>query len=249
MTRGLFFLTASLALCVLGSAAFAQTPAPPAATIVPSLPEIGRVRAVSPLCAVVRDIALPSFDSARHADAQFFAAASKLPDYVKTLDEESRWHMGGTQAYNDPRVAWYRHMIGQYVVHMAVSITDMEKKLGDPRIANATDDDTVALRNSLDEMAAVQRGRVNILEEYIMRQEMTAGRSLADKMRQNTTGAAPTQPDGRPTPLLDYLPSMNGNPERDHQIMREWTGALAGAVGETESASVKVVAGIAERCR
>src|SRR5476649_1124224 len=109
------------------AAALAGTDPTPAPAPELGFPEIGRVRANTPPCTVMKDIVLPSWEAAKDADKKFLMAQSYLPKYAETLNDNfNRW---GPQ-----RDMQFTH-IDQAVSNMMSSTLVINKLLGDPRIA------------------------------------------------------------------------------------------------------------------
>jgi len=71
-----------------------QASPPPAA----QLPEIGRIRAISPSCIALQDIVLPSFAAAARADKEFAQAAPQFAAFAEARDAAKTLPTGITKA-------------------------------------------------------------------------------------------------------------------------------------------------------
>ncbi|MFN2460014.1 MAG: hypothetical protein ABR591_04945 [Candidatus Velthaea sp.] len=239
-------MTAALLLVAALAAAVAEpTPAP---TAVPdlNLPEIGRVRSVTPPCAVMRDIVVPSWAAARKADERFAQASKKLPDYARTVDDNfTRWSVQREMQLSRLDTAVSQMMEDAMVIN---------KALGDPRIAaNVNDPQVRGQRDQLQQVYATQMARASVLNEFVQRERyavMTHDLNVGSAFNGHGTSFTPTptpQPGQTASPFGQ--PALNGIWLNDQESMRNWTTAIATAVRASENKAAQSFLEVARDCR
>ena len=249
--------TAALAI------AFATVPAPkatpfPLGTLQPfgsetaapaaNLPEIGRVRAATPVCAAMRDLVIPSFAAARRADARFSETRVRLPKYVEIADDPEH------------RADVFRESALSKLDADATKILNetlvLNKALGDPRFKDPTDPQVIAAKNQLQQLYATQQARANQLQEFVMRQRNEIAKNgfsdnsaFASRTQQQTPDNTPP----KPPPSLKApagMPLLNGKIAlADKASINEWSGSMAAAVRASENLAAQTFLPIAQSCR
>ena len=221
-----------------------ETPAPAA-----NLPEIGRVRANSPVCAAMRDLVIPSFAAARRADARFTETRVRLPKYIEIADDPEH------------RSDVYRESALSKLDADATKILNetlvMNKALGDPRFKDPTDPQVIAAKNQLQQLYATQQARANQLQEFVMRQRNEIAKNgIGDNSAFASRRQPPRLPDDnqvKPPPSLKApagMPLINGKiAMADMQSLNEWSGQMAAAVRASENLAAQTFLPIAQSCR
>ena len=222
-----------------------ETPAPAA-----NLPEIGRVRANSPVCAAMRDLVIPSFAAARRADARFTETRVRLPKYVEIADDPEH------------RTDVYRESALSKLDADATTILNetlvLNKALGDARLKDPTDPQVIAAKRQLEQLYATQQARANQLQEFVMRQRNEIAKNgMGDN---SAFGPHNTQPQQtadntplKPPPSLKAPPNMpllNGRIAlADKAAINDWSGNMAAAVRKSENLAAQTFLPIAQSCR
>jgi len=227
------------------AAALAGTDPTPAPAPELGFPEIGRVRANTPPCTVMKDIVLPSWEAAKDADKKFLMAQSYLPKYAETLNDNfNRW---GPQ-----RDMQFTH-IDQAVSNMMSSTLVINKLLGDPRIAaDSPDPEVQAERAALIQLYETQQARISVMGEYVQRERlvvMSHGMTVAAAAPRGSTPIPEVTPQAGMTRSPWGQPSLNGISIQDSQEMRNWTGQMAVEIKKSEERAAKSFYPIAVGCR
>jgi hypothetical protein len=221
-----------------------ETPAPAS-----NLPEIGRVRAASPVCAAMRDLIIPSFAAARRADARFVETRARLPKYIDVADDPEH----RTDVFRESALskldADATKILGETLV--------LNKALGDDRFRNPTDPQVIAAKRQLEQLYATQQARANQLQEFVMRQRNEISRNgmedngafAARTKQQQTADNTPL----KPPPSLKVPPGMpllNGQMAMaDKAAINDWSGGMAAAVRKSENLAAQTFLPIAQSCR
>ena len=163
MIRAIACLSLLAATVFAGSAfrvAWAQ-PDPRRAAPPSALPEIGRTRATSPACAVMRDLVIRRSPPAQRADARFGAVRTRLPQYIQLKAD-----------YNSQRAPvksdgiMLESQFNRLSIDTASLLRDTDairKLLEDPRLSATSSDPTVREeREQLERLLAAQQARANV---------------------------------------------------------------------------------------
>ncbi len=237
------------ALSQFGRAADVPEPSP---SPLPLLPEIGRTRANSPPCAVLRDVVIPSFAAAGRADAKFAETQKRLPRYAQIAADP--WDKNGV--HREGELA----RLGTDSARLLQESQLIKKALDDPRLAGSTDPQIIIERTQLQQVYAVQQARAILLSEFVQRETMTLSRNNVG-MEDNgglrsKFGSVSKSVDALPgTPL----PAVTGPPGMPilsgefvaidkHQI-DEWSNGITRAVRAKENEAAKAFFPIAQSCR
>jgi hypothetical protein len=221
-----------------------ETPAP-----VQNLPEIGRVRANSPVCAAMRDLIIPSFAAARRADARFSETRVRLPKYIAIADDPEH----RTDVYRESALS----KIDADATKILNETLVLNKALGDPRFKDPTDPQVIAAKNQLQQLYATQQARANQLQEFVMRQRNEIAKngigdnhafaSRNQPMRTADTATLTPPPSLKAPP---GMPLINGKiAMADQASLNEWSGNMAAAVRKSENMAAQAFLPIAQSCR
>jgi hypothetical protein len=228
-------------------------PVPPAgsdaAPYSPGLPNIGRTRSVSPACAAMRDLVVPSFAAALRADKKFAETRKRLPNYGDIAADP----IHKDDAFRESIL----HQLGRDASTLMEEALVMNRALGDPRIAaDNKDPQVVAQRRGLQELYVAQVTRANLLNEFVMREQMAVSRrGLEDNgafaSRQSVNSRTAPIPD-MPVPSLTappYMPLRSGMSMADRNLLDDWGASLSGYVRKSENEAAKTFYPIARSCR
>jgi hypothetical protein len=236
------------------------TPAPvPPMTLqnvaVPDLPEIGRVRASTPSCAILRDLLIPSVNAAKRADDRFAILSTTGPAYAgANVDRD----VSEGDLSLDPR---YGSDAPRQLAHMDQALSVMIREanviataLKDPRFATNSDDPKVAAELAqLNAVFDVQAKRANLLNEFVMRENIADVKRLSQSSALNTggrRGIAPNTPAGTHHPApSEGLPDLHGDPRNDALAMYNWYRSLNAVVHATEYTAATAFLDIAKECK
>jgi hypothetical protein len=220
-----------------------ETPAPAS-----NLPEIGRVRAATPVCAAMRDLVVPSFAAARRADARFSETRVRLPKYIEIADDPEH----RTDVFRESALS----KLDADATKILEETLVLNKALGDPRFKDPTDPQVIAVKHQLDQLYRTQQARANQLQEFVMRQRNEIAKNgLGDNhafapRNQNQSQAPQTAP---PPPSLNAPPGMplliGKIALADKASLNEWSGNMAAAVRKSENLAAQTFLPIAQSCR
>lgn len=219
------------------------------------LTEIGRIKAVTPACAVMRDVTIPAFRAALNADHWMTVATPVLLEYTRILASSHKygdgWMDGGARK-------WRQHQLGQASTNMLVNTVAISDALGSSKMTPAnTDPDVQAQRAALQILYDDEHERaVSLWRFQFLRAIDTSpggdgdANAFAPRDTMNTLASRPL-PTPVPTalPTVAGLPSGNGNLPADTAAMRAATLARTSAGRRAEEAAAKFLFPIAERCR
>ncbi|MEA2663456.1 MAG: hypothetical protein QOI11_400 [Candidatus Eremiobacteraeota bacterium] len=225
-------------------------PVPPAVSDAPfsSLPNIGRTRSVSPACATMRDLVIPSFEAALRADKRFAETRKRLPNYADIVGDPAH----KDDAFRDSVL----HELSRDASSLLEQALVLNKALGDPRIsADVKDPQIVAERRQLEQLYVAQATRANLLNEFVMREQMTgATRGLEDQGAFRGKNQAPL-PIPKPDTPIAQLTAPPGMPLRsavsmtDKNLLGDWGTSLSVYVRQSENQAAKTFLPIAKSCR
>jgi hypothetical protein len=245
----LFVLTAMLATPATAAPADETTPA-----------EIGRVRANSAACLVSRDVVIPAFAAAMHADTTFKVAAPQFGLYAAAKAETHTLptNIGAKtrMVANDPWSAtnqMYLAKLDQALANITKDVLTISQALGDKRIsADSTDPAVQAQREQLLKLEQIQKSRALALREFIMRESMGIGRDTGDSSALSTGMVdMNTVMEGTPS-AVDLVtfgqPQLNGLAQNDKSSMNDWTASIERAVHANENPIAKTFFDIAKAC-
>lgn len=234
-------LVASL---LLSAAVFAAAVPQPSTSPSPlPLPEIGRVRATSAACSVMRDLVIPSFGAAHHADARFAEMGKRLGHYADIIDDDDLKRSAareGTLAQLD-----------RDAMDLVQSSNVIKSALGDKRFAaTATDPQIIAQRTQLQQLYGVQAERARLAYEFVERQRVeigTLGIAGSDAFggQRNTPEPVPTE--ARGARIIPGMPILRGLSDKDS--LSSWTVEVDSATRGTENQAARTFLGIAQSCR
>jgi len=256
---------AAAAIALVAAGAGAQTPKPAATpfalgTLQPfgssasapfsqQLPNIGRTRSVTPGCAAMRDIVVPSFAAAVRADQRFVETRKRLPSYAEIVDDPEHSTDGFRQML--------LHKLGQDAANLMEDAQAISKALGDPRIsADVKDPQVVAERRQLQALYEAQATRANLLNQYVMREQVaTAKQNIDDSSAfgsRTATSAGNVKAPDQPMPQLTAPPNMplrSGIALADKRALEDWGTTLHTYVRTAENQAAKTFYPIARSCR
>lgn len=223
-------------------------PVPPAGSAAAPLPDIGRTRSVSPGCAAMRDLVIPSFAAALRADKKFAETRKRLPNYAEIADDP----MHKDDAFRESIL----HQLGRDASTLMEEALVLNRALGDPRIAaDNKDPQVVAQRRGLQELYVGQVTRANLLNEFVMREQMAvAKRGIDDNSAftsRNAAGTLAAAPD-MPVPSFTAPPNMpvrSGISIADRNSLNDWGASLSVFVRKSENEAAKTFIPIARTCR
>ncbi len=248
-------LLAATVFAASASASRAQPdPSPPAAPA-SALPEIGRTRATSVACAVMRDIVIRAFAAAQHADARFGAVRASLPQYIQLKSD-----------YNSQRAPvksdgiMLESQFNRLSVDTASLLRDIDavrKLLEDPRLSATSSDPAVREeREQLERILAAEQARANALSELMLRESTYLSKHLVGWedpgafARMNMIPNVDTPP--RPLPKMTAppgVPLLNGFDAADRSRVDEWSAAMTRIVHASEEQAAKTFLPLAQGCR
>jgi hypothetical protein len=245
----LFVLTTMLAFPAAAAPADETTPA-----------EIGRVRANSLACLVSRDVVIPAFSAAMHADSTFKVAAPQFGLYAaaKANGKTLPTNIGTTtrMVANDPWSAanqMYLAKLDQALANIQKDVLTISQALGDKRIsADSTDPAVQSQREQLLRLEDIQRGRALALREFISRESMGIGRDTGDSSGLSTKMVDMNAVmEGHPpeVALITFgQPQLNGLAENDKSSINDWTANIERVVHQNENPIAKTFFDIAKAC-
>ena len=223
------------------------SPQPPATQSASDIPEIGRVRAISPACGAMRDLVIPSFKAAKEADGRFENVSKNLPEYVRAIADDSKFNPE-PPALREFRLAKLA-MDNTKMLQNAKVIADA---LGDRRLAGTSDPAVIAERQQLQSLYESQITRASELNQFVMREENTVallgvgGDGGAFRGR-NGSQATP-EPRQTSTPL--GMPKLYGRIGfADAASIRDWTGQITAAVKGNEEVAARTFFVISKSCQ
>ena len=221
-----------------------RTPAPgPSASPGVVLPEIGRVRAATTACAVMRDVITPAYAASMRADARFAKIRQVFPKYVDVADDRS------------DRYGPHHAMIVAQLDRDAQALRDealvLNRALGDPRLVRPTDPQLTAEKRELQQLYDHQAGRANLIFEFVAREQVAIMRSGIA-----TDDASRFGPQAVPTPLAQATiapfgmpPPLRGIELTDRQALDDWAGDIAIQIRASEHRMAAALLPIAQSCR
>jgi hypothetical protein len=225
------------------------SPQPPATQSASDIPEIGRVRAISPACGAMRDLVIPSFKAAKEADGRFENVSKNLPEYVRAIADDSKYNPEPA-AVREFRLAKLA-MDNTKMLQNAKVIADA---LGDRRLAGTSDPAVIAERQQLQSLYDYQITRASELNQFVMREENTVallgvgGDGGAFRGRNGNQAQATPEPRQTSTPM--GMPKLNGRIGfADAASIRDWTGQITAAVKGNEEVAARAFFSIAKSCQ
>jgi len=217
------------------------------AGVVPALPEIGRVKAVSPACAIMHDLIIPAFAAVRRADDHFALASKAVPAYFGALND--------TDVGDDPTDnARFGSDSGRQLAHVDQALSGMlreaqlvDSALKDPRFAASSDDPKIAAEQTeLQNVLNAQLARASILSEFAMRQNMTQlkrGLAPVGGRARPSVQSAPRPP----TPIVGQ-PDINGL-SNDATASKDWVKTIDSVVHYREYNAANAFIDLAKDCQ
>ncbi len=213
-----------------------------------NIPEIGRVRAISPACGAMRDLVIPAFKAAKEADGHFDNVSKNLPEYVKAIADDSKYNP------EPPAIREFRlaklSMDNTKMLQNAKVIADA---LGDRRLADTSDIAVIAERKQLEALYESQITRASELNQFVMREQNTVAlRGVGDTDAfKGRRGGQPLQtPEPRETTTPLGMPKLNGRiGYADAESIRDWTGQISASVKSNEEAVSRTFFSIAKNCQ
>ena len=219
------------------------TPTPgPSASPGIALPEIGRVRAATPACAVMRDLIAPAYAAAVRADARFAKIRKGFPKYVDVADDRS------------DRYGARHAMIIAEMDRDALALREdalvLNRALGDPRFVRPTDPQVIAEKRELQQLYDNQSGRANLIFEFVTREQAAIMRSGMDT---GTGGVGavplPTPVDQATSAPFGMPPPLRGIELIDRNALDGWAGTIAVQVRASEHRMAEALLPISQSCR
>jgi hypothetical protein len=213
-----------------------------------TLPNIGRTRSVTPACAAMRDIVVPSFAAAVRADQRFVETRKRLPNYADLVDDPEH--------SNDVYRLSALHKLGQDAASLMQEAQTISKLLGDPRISEVnTDPQVMAERRQLQALSGAQVTRANLINECVRREQVATAKlgmddnsAFAPRNSANYPGPLHTS---APAPQMTAPPNMplrSGIALADKRAMEDWGTTLHTYVRQAENQAAKTFYPIAKSC-
>jgi hypothetical protein len=221
-----------------------------AAPFATSLPEIGRTRSITPACAAMRDLIIPSFQAALRADQRFAETRKRLPTYVDYSTDPSH--------RDDAFGQMVLHKLDADVSALLQESLVLNKALGDPRLsADNKDPQVVAERRAMQQLYDSQQTRANLLSEFVIRERAASARQGIDdggafQSRLTTNVNSPVLRSPAPLPALTAPPGMplrSGIPMADKNAVTDWSTSIAVYVRKNENDAARTFYRIAQGCR
>jgi hypothetical protein len=246
------------AVTVAVAAAASPTPSPfpigtfdphPSQTAAPEFPNIGRVRTLTPACASMRDLVIPSFAAARRADARFVETRKRLPMYAELVDDPEH----RTDVLRESALS----RLDSDATALLKEALVINRALGDPRLSKTSNDPAVlAERAELERVYNAQSARANLLEEFVIRQRSAIAKNglgdnsaFASRLSHDNAPSisAPEAPDPTHT-APPNMPKLNGNSLSDKQNVDDWARDISSGIRESENRAAKTFLPIARGC-
>lgn len=266
MLKAVASTLAAAAVGISAAAAVAQPAPKPAATpfaigsfqpqAVPEPPavplqDIGRTRSVTPACAAMRDLIVPSFAAAVRADKRFTDTRKRLPSYVEIADDPEH------------RTDVFRQMMLSKLDADASTLLQEAKvlndALGDARLSADTKDPQVAEeRRALQTLYVAQMTRANLLNEFVMRERFAVAKDgLGDASPFAPRGLTPKTASQLRTPTNPIptataapgMPSRSGITMADKNAIDDWGSSISTYVRTNENEAARTFLPIAKTCR
>lgn len=205
-----------------------------------SLPEIGRVRSTTPVCAVMRDLIAPSYAASMRADVRFVEVRKVFPRYVDVADD-------GYDRYG-PRHAMLLAELDRDAQALRDEALVLNRALGDARLGRPADQQVATVKRELQQLYDSQSGRANVLWEFVTRERAALARSGTGDG--NAVGAAsdPTRDRARSAPL-GMPPHFSGMELSDRRAMDDWAAAITIQVRASEHRMAGALLPISQSCR
>ena len=243
-------LSALLLLVITSTAMIAESPALNTADSAPTLPEIGRTRSSSPVCAEMRNVVIPVFALAQQADKIFVEPRKRLPDYgsMSADDHDS------ASVYREAQLARLRTDAA-----LLLEQTLQMRKLIDVRASPAPNDAGVREERALiDEVYEAQQMRAALLSEFVQREDVSLGVKRVGMEDTGGLGARNGNPQGvrdgtpkvPPATAPPGMPLLTGLiPIADRSRLADWGALAASTVRASENNAAKAFLPIAQSCR
>jgi hypothetical protein len=222
---------------------------------VPDISEIGRTRATTPSCGILRDLLVPSLAAAKRMDDRFALLSSAGPAYAKAFNDRdiAEKDLSVEAKFGDDAPRQLAQM-GQTLSALQQQAKVIITALGDSRFAANADDPTVAAeQQQLRALLDAQAMRASALNEFVTRHNLTEMRQLPFSNGLGLGGrhaVVPTKAsDPRPPTPLEGLPDLNGDPRNDALAMYNWYRSLNVTVHATEYAAANRFLEIAKNCK
>jgi hypothetical protein len=240
---------ASTLVAIADPPTFALPTAFPSAAPSP-LPEIGRIRANSTACTAIRDLVIPAARATHEADVRYADVAKRLHRYVQIIDDPTY----------DQTPVYREGALSQLDIDTAAlkrNAQAIARALGDPRLsaeAAATDPAISALRTNLQKLYDGQATRADALQEYVMRERVTTGKSEEPSSDPFGAGSRGLQPASVATPMPGTtpppfgMPEFHGSPLADGAAIDDWARGADAVAHAPENAAAWTFATIAKRC-
>jgi hypothetical protein len=231
-----------VALAAANPFTLGPTPAPgPSASPGFELPEIGRVRAATPACAVMRDLIAPAYAAAVRADARFTKIRKGLPKYVDVADDRSDRY--------GARHAMIVAEMDRDAIAMREEALVLNRALGDPRFVRPTDPQVIAEKRELQQLYDNQSGRANLIFEFVTREQAAIMRSGMIPDDTARPGAPPVPVDQTTTAPFGMPPPLRGIELVDRNALDAWAGTIAVQVRASEHRMAAALLPISQSCR
>ncbi len=237
-----------LASLLISAALFAANPFTlgPTPTPAPSsagqLPEIGRVRSITPGCIVMRDLVAPSYAAALRADLRFAKLRKAFPKYAEAVADD----------YAEGSKSMALAALDREAQAMRDEALLLSRALDDPRLVHPTEPQVIAEKRELQQLYDKQSGRANLAWEFVLRERVTTIRSGTAPLesRLSRSPAFPTfNPIAVATSAPGMPPPMRGNELGDKRAFDDWAGDLAVQVRASEHQMAAALLPISTTCR
>lgn len=244
----------------------AQTAPQPSASPAAQIPEIGRVRATSAACAVMRDLVIPAFAATQRADARFAETRKRLPQLADLLG--AYYHQRAKVKSDGVFLEAAVTRLGVDSANLLNEAATIRKLLDDPRLRDTQDSSVQAERAALQQVYEMQQARASALNEFTTRQSVELGRDnvgmesdflktgkqIMAQVDPDRTGEQPGRsvPSPIPAPTISAragMPLITGLEARDRAGLDEWAAGVQSAVRQSENQASRTLLSIAQGCR
>jgi hypothetical protein len=205
------------------------------------LPEIGRVRAATPACAVMRDLITPAYAATMRADARFTKIRKGFPKYVDVADDR--------QDRYGARHAMIVAELDRDAQALREEALVLNRALGDPRFVRPTDTQVIAEKRELQQLYDNQSGRANLIFEFVTREQAAIMRSGMATAGGGGPAPLPEPVDPATTAPFGMPPPLRGNELTDRTALDAWAGSIAVQVRASEHRMAEALLPIAQGCR
>jgi hypothetical protein len=142
-----------------------------------ALPEIGRVRAVAPICASLVQVVIPAYDAMANADRAFDDAVSALEKYAENAVTVRQPGLDRDVLRN-----MYLARVGQSAATQLQALQLVERALADPQLQGPSGSVAAAERRHLEALYEIELARTKALHEFWLEHASAAGRDDVNEL-------------------------------------------------------------------